>query len=112
MASSSPFGPAAWLAIAIHINTYLRRTNPNIYISEEVFYINKDKIDDNYECQIKTLRSVSELNEFKPRLKSPKNRFQLGADLNLEKFNFKWNQQYLSHRLNLSRGSNSGFGLF
>ena len=28
---------------------------------------------------------VSEFNEFKPRLKSPKNRFQLSAGLNLEK---------------------------
>ena len=32
-------------------------------------------------------RPVSEFNEFKPRLKSPKNRFQLSAGLNLEKFN-------------------------
>ena len=47
--------------------------------------------------------SVSEFNEFKPRLKSPQNRFQLSAGLNLEKLNtiFKWNQPYLS------RGSNS-----
>ena len=30
---------------------------------------------------------VSEFNEFKPRLKSPKNRFQLSAGLNLEKLN-------------------------
>ena len=30
---------------------------------------------------------VSEFNEFKPRLKSPKNRFQLSTGLNLEKFN-------------------------
>ena len=31
-------------------------------------------------------KSVSEFNEFKPRLKSPKNRFQFSAGLNLEKF--------------------------
>ena len=31
--------------------------------------------------------SVSEFNEFMPRLKSAKNRFQLNAALNLEKFN-------------------------
>ena len=31
--------------------------------------------------------SVSKFNEFKPRLKSPKNRFQLTAGLNLEKLN-------------------------
>ena len=31
--------------------------------------------------------AVSEFNEFKPRLKPPKNRFQLSAGLNLEKFN-------------------------
>ena len=31
--------------------------------------------------------TVSEFDEFKPRLKSPKNRFQLSAGLNLEKFN-------------------------
>ena len=31
--------------------------------------------------------SVSEFNEFKPRLKSPKNRFQLSAGLNLETLN-------------------------
>ena len=30
---------------------------------------------------------VSEFNEFKPRLKSHKNRFQWSADLNLEKIN-------------------------
>ena len=30
---------------------------------------------------------VSEFNEFKPRLKSPKNRFQLSAGLNFEKLN-------------------------
>ena len=29
--------------------------------------------------------TVSEFNEFEPRLKSPKNRFQLSAGLNLEK---------------------------
>ena len=31
--------------------------------------------------------TVSEFNEFKPRLKSAKNRFQLSAGLNLEKLN-------------------------
>jgi len=31
--------------------------------------------------------TVSEFNEFKPRLKSPKTRFQLSAGLNLEKLN-------------------------
>ena len=31
--------------------------------------------------------SVSEFNEFKPRLKAPKNRFQLSAGLNFEKCN-------------------------
>ena len=30
---------------------------------------------------------MSEFNEFKPRFKSPKNRFQFSAGLNLEKFN-------------------------
>ena len=30
---------------------------------------------------------MSEFNEFKPRLKSPKNRFQLNAGLNLKKLN-------------------------
>ena len=36
-------------------------------------------------------RSESEFNEFRPRLKSPKNLFQLSASLNLEKieYNFK-----------------------
>ena len=51
--------------------------------------------------------SVSEFNEFEPRLKSAKNRFQLSAGLNLEKLNTKWNQPYLSRGLNLSSGSNS-----
>ena len=32
-------------------------------------------------------KPVSEFNEFEPRLKSTKNRFQLRAGLNLEKFN-------------------------
>ena len=33
---------------------------------------------------MKTIRPVSEFNEFEPRLKSAKNWFQLGAGLNLE----------------------------
>ena len=45
---------------------------------------------------------MSEFNEFRPRLKSNKNRFQLSAGLNLEiEYNFNWYQP------NLSRGSNS-----
>ena len=32
-------------------------------------------------------QSVSEFNEFKPRLKSAKNRFQFSAGLNLKRFN-------------------------
>ena len=52
---------------------------------------------------------MSEFNEFKPRLESPKNRFQLSTGLNLKKveYNFKWNQPYLSRGLNLNRSSNS-----
>ena len=38
------------------------------------------------EGNLEILSTVSEFNEFKPRLKSPKNRFQLSAGLNLEKF--------------------------
>ena len=34
-----------------------------------------------------TLRPVSEINEFEPRLKSAKNRFQLSPGLNLETLN-------------------------
>jgi len=54
-------------------------------------------------------QSVSEFNEFKRRVKSPKNWFQLSASLNLEKFNktFSGTKTYLSGRLNLSRRSNS-----
>ena len=33
------------------------------------------------------MRTMSEFNEFEPRLKSAKNRFKLSATLNLEKFN-------------------------
>ena len=33
------------------------------------------------------IESEAEFNEFKPRLKSPKNRFQLSAGLYLEKLN-------------------------
>ena len=47
------------------------------------------------------VHSVSEFNEFEPRLKSAKNQFQLSAGLNLEKFDTTLNQPYLS------RGSNS-----
>ena len=56
-----------------------------------------------------TKRTESEFNEFKPRPKSPKIRFQLRAGVNLEKikYNFKWNQPYLSPGSNLSRGSSS-----
>ena len=35
----------------------------------------------------KKVLTVSEFNDFKPRQKSPKNRFQLSTGLNLEKFN-------------------------
>ena len=35
----------------------------------------------------KKVLTVSEFNDFTLRLKSPKNRFQLSAGLNLEKFN-------------------------
>ena len=45
---------------------------------------------------------MSKFNQFKSCLKSPQNRFQLSAGLNLEKF--KWNQQNLSRGLNLNRG--------
>ena len=39
------------------------------------------------EGSLKITSTVSEFNEFEPRLKFPKNRFQLSAGLNLEKFN-------------------------
>ena len=48
---------------------------------------------------------MSKFNQFKSCLKSPKNRFQLSAGLNLEKL--RWNQQNLSRCLNLNRGLNS-----
>ena len=53
--------------------------------------------------------SESEFNEFEPRLKSAKNRFQLSAGLDLKKnyYSFKWNQPYLIHGLHSSRCSNS-----
>ena len=51
-------------------------------------------------------KSLSEFNEFQPRLKSPKNRFQLSAGLNLEKFKQRPNLKNLSRGLNLSQGSN------
>ena len=53
-------------------------------------------------------KPVSEFNEFKPRLKYPKNQFYLTAGLNLEKFitNLSGTNQ-LSRGLNLNRGSNS-----
>ena len=49
------------------------------------------------------LQPLFEFNEFKPRLKSPKNRFLNERRLKSWKieYNFKWNQPYLS------RGSNS-----
>ena len=55
------------------------------------------------------MQPESELNEFEPRLKSRKNRFQLSAGLNIEALNkiLSGNQPYLSRSLNLSRGSNS-----
>ena len=48
---------------------------------------------------------LQRFNEFKPRLKSCKNRFQLSARLKSWKieYNFKWNQPYLSR----ARGLNS-----
>ena len=51
----------------------------------------------------------SEFNEFKPRLKSPKKPVSIQRRLKpwKIKYNFKWNQLYLSRGLNLSRGSNS-----
>ena len=52
---------------------------------------------------------VSEFNELKPRFKSPKNRFQLSAGLNLKKLNtiLSETKSYLSRGLNLNCGSNS-----
>ena len=41
----------------------------------------------NYDIKFGVYVCVSEFNEFKPRLKSPKNRFQMSAGLNLEKCN-------------------------
>ena len=41
----------------------------------------------NVKVKEKFVVSVSEFNEFKPRLKSAKNRFQASAGLNLEKLN-------------------------
>ena len=49
------------------------------------------------------MRTVSEFNEFKRRLKSNKNRFQSWKI----DYNIKWNQRYLSRGLNLGPGSNS-----
>ena len=39
------------------------------------------------DLKLETKRPESEFNEFNPRLKSPKNRFQLSTGLNLEKIN-------------------------
>ena len=47
---------------------------------------------------------MAEFNEFEPRFKSDKNRFQLSADLNLEKLNFKWNQPWIYNRMDDSQG--------
>ena len=56
---------------------------------------------------------VPEFNELKPRLKFPKNRFQLSAGLNLDKINTilsgLWNQPYLSPD---SNSLNSASGMF
>ena len=78
--------------------------NPRSGISRQGI---KTKHTDNHNTKV--LSSVFEFNEFEPRLKSAKNRFQLSADNNLETLNtiLSWNQLYLSRGLNLSRGSNS-----
>ena len=48
----------------------------------------------------KRRRPVSEFNEFKPRLKSPKTQFQLRAGLNLEKLNtIESGSNYIEPRL-------------
>ena len=55
----------------------------------------QNQIEDKYQIEdgnkLKNLKnrilSVFEFNEFKPRLKSPRNWFRLSAGLNLEKFN-------------------------
>ena len=43
-------------------------------------------IEENTQRSKRKPKPVSEFNEFEPRLKSVKNRFQLSAGLNLEKF--------------------------
>ena len=48
-----------------------------------------------------------EFKEIEPRFKSAKTRFKLSAGLNLETYNFKWNQPYLNRGLKLNRRSNS-----
>ena len=47
-----------------------------------------------------------EFKEFEPQFKSAKTRFKLSAGLNLETYNFKWNQPYLSRGLYLNHRSN------
>ena len=59
--------------------------------------------------QDQLLSSVSEFNEFEPRLKSAKKPVLIERRLKYWKieYNFMWNQPYLSRGLILSRGSNS-----
>ena len=56
------------------------------------------------------IQPVSEFNEFEPRFKSVKNRFQLSAGLNLEKLNTilsGTNYVWAARGINLCRGLNS-----
>ena len=73
------------LLIAVQDSAYVTLIGWFLYI-----FLDTDQIKSSVDLDIhnsKVSSSVSEFNEFKPRLISPKNRFQLSAGLNHEKFN-------------------------
>ena len=79
--------PLVRLSIKTMIVIFLFRkifTSLNSYFLQVVFKEHrKKKLFKGYRVVYRTC-PVSEFNEFKPRLKSPKNRFQLSAGLNLK----------------------------
>ena len=83
-----------------------RGSNMQLVPLNIVLNVSKFKPALNWNRFLSDLNRSSNSNDFEPRLKSAKNHLKFNAGLILKQC-VKWNQQYLSCDLNLSRDSNS-----
>ena len=102
--------PMMYLLSYLNIKHGIQRGGVNLTPPQRILvfkYPSRDRVKRNFIYYF-YIYTVPEFNEFQPCLKSPKNRFQLSAGLNLEKFNTILSEiNHLSRGLNLSCGSNS-----